>query len=73
MAWVVDTCLLLDVALADPGFVAATSRLLQSRQADGSTVCPLTYIEMAPVFRGDRLAQDEFLFNLTVAPGANSI
>ena len=67
MAWVVDTCLLIDVAVADPTFVAATRNLLQARLPQGLTICPISYIELAPVFQGDRKAQDEFLFNLGVS------
>jgi predicted nucleic acid-binding protein len=64
MAWVVDTCLLIDVAEADPAFGLASATLLDLKRADGLTICPVTYVELAPVFNGDRAAQDEFLFNL---------
>jgi predicted nucleic acid-binding protein len=67
MAWVVDTCLLIDVAVADPTFLAATRNLLQARLPQGLTICPISYVELAPVFQGDRKAQDEFLFNLDVS------
>jgi predicted nucleic acid-binding protein len=66
MAWVVDTCLLIDVAEADPTFGTASAKLLDSKRAEGLTICPLTYIEVAPVFSGDQTAQNEFLFNLGV-------
>ena len=66
MAWVVDTCLLIDVAEADPIFGVASASLLDSKRADGLTICPATYIELAPVFNGDQTAQNEFLFNLGV-------
>lgn len=64
MAWVVDTCLLIDVAEADPTFGVASAKLLDLKRVDGLTICPITYVELAPVFNGDRAAQDEFLFNL---------
>lgn len=67
MAWVVDTCLLIDVAEADPSFGAASAALIDAKRALGLTVCPVTYVELAPVFNGDQSAQDEFLFNLGVA------
>lgn len=53
MAWGVDTCLLIDVAVADPTFGNASARLLDARQAAGLVICPVTYIELAPVFAGD--------------------
>jgi predicted nucleic acid-binding protein len=66
MAWVVDTCLLIDVAEADPAFGVASARLLVSKRVDGLTICPVTYVELAPVFNGDQTAQNEFLFDLSV-------
>lgn len=66
MAWVVDTCLLIDVAVADPAFGLSSANLLVNRLRDGLTVCPVTYIELAPVFGGDRLAEEQFLTNVGV-------
>ncbi|MBI4662578.1 MAG: type II toxin-antitoxin system VapC family toxin [Verrucomicrobia bacterium] len=67
MSWVVDTCPVIEVAEADPTFGVASARLLDSKRADGLTICPVTYVELAPVFAGDRNAQNEFLFNRSVA------
>ena len=64
MAWVVDTCLLIDVAEADPTFGVASAKLLDLKRTDGLTICPVTYVELAPVFNGDQAAQNEFLFDL---------
>ena len=66
MAWVVDTCLLIDVAEADPTFGVASAKLHDAKRSVGLVVCPITYIEMAPVFNGDATAQNEFLLNLGV-------
>ena len=66
MAWVVDTCLLIDVAEADPAFGVASAKLLDLKRAEALTICPVTYVELAPVFNGDQTAQKEFLFNLGV-------
>lgn len=63
MAWVVDTCLLIDVAGADPTFGVPSAQLLDTKRPDGLVLCPVTYVELAPVFNGDLKAQDEFLFN----------
>lgn len=66
MAWVVDTCLLIDVAEADPVFGAASAALLDAKRPEGLTICPVTYAELAPVFNGDATFQNEFLSNLGV-------
>lgn len=66
MAWVIDTCLLIDVAEADPTFGIASAKLLDTKRPNGLTICPATYVELAPVFNGDQTAQNEFLFNLGV-------
>ena len=66
MGWVVDTCLLIDVAEADPVFGMASAKLLDLKRAEALTICPVTYVELAPVFNGDQTAQKEFLFNLGV-------
>ena len=42
MAWVVDTCLLIDVAEADPSFGVLSAKLLNSKRPDGITLCPVT-------------------------------
>jgi len=67
MAWVVDTCLLIDVAEADPAFGVASAALLDAKRPEGLTICPVTYAELAPVFHGDAAAQNEFLAHLGVA------
>lgn len=66
MAWVVDTCLLIDIAEADPSFGDASAALIDLKRPDGLALCPITYAELAPVFNGNRIAQDEFLFHLGV-------
>jgi predicted nucleic acid-binding protein len=67
MAWVIDTCLLIDVAEADPTFGVASANLFDNKRSDGLTICPVTYVELAPVFNGDQTALNEFLFNLGVS------
>jgi predicted nucleic acid-binding protein len=61
MAWVVDTCMLIDVLDDDPRFGLSSALTLDSYAADGLVVCPLTYAELSPSFGGDRSLQDEFL------------
>ncbi len=61
MAWVIDTCLFIDVAEADPDFGARSAHLLDITRARGLVVCPITYVELAPVFDGILSVQDAFL------------
>jgi hypothetical protein len=66
MAWVVDTCILLDVGLDDPAFGKASEALLQDKVGDGLVVCPVTFVELAPAFSGDLGALRRFLCALAV-------
>lgn len=61
MSWVVDTCLLIDVAENDPEFGEGSARLLDRRRAAGLVVAPVSYVELAPLFNGVTEAQNEFL------------
>lgn len=61
MAWVVDTCLVIDVLEHDPTFGAVTAKFLDTHTAAGLVLCPVSYIEMAPAFLGDEHRQREFL------------
>jgi len=64
MAWVADTCLLIDVAEADPQFGVASAQLFDRLRSDGLVICPVSYIELAPLFNADEDAQRHFLHNL---------
>ena len=66
MAWIVDTSLLIDVAENDPTFGLPSATLLEEKLADGLALCPLTYVELAPVFEGQMNLQDEFLESVGV-------
>jgi len=66
MAWVVDTCLLLDIGLDDPRFAAKSEQLLDGKAAEGLVICPVTYVELAPAFGGQTKPLDEFLLNLGI-------
>lgn len=67
MAWVVDTCVLLDVLEDDPAFGAASAELLERLLADGLEICPVTFAELAPAFAGDCGLQEEFLVGVGVS------
>jgi len=66
MAWVVDTCILLDIGLDDPTHASGSESLLDAKLAEGLLVCPVTFVELAPVFSGQIEALEEFLFQLGV-------
>jgi predicted nucleic acid-binding protein len=61
MNWVVDTCLIIDVLDNDPLFGADSAQLIDNYAKEGLSICPISYIELAPTFLGDRRRQDEFL------------
>ncbi|MGH9361014.1 MAG: DNA-binding protein, partial [Thermoanaerobaculia bacterium] len=47
----VDSSIILDVLLPDPGFATASLKLLESHAAKGSLViCPVVYAEVAAAF-----------------------
>jgi predicted nucleic acid-binding protein len=66
MAWVVDTCLILDVLDADPEHGVASAEMLDRYASRGLVVCPVTYIELAPAFDGDRKREEFFLRSINV-------
>jgi predicted nucleic acid-binding protein len=59
--WVVDTCVVIDVLEDDPVFGQASAKLLQRLLRDGLTICPVTFVELAPAFEGDTIEQKRFL------------
>jgi len=66
MAWVVDTCMLIDVLEADPVFGEISADWLEDHSDEGLVISPVTYAELAPAFRGNRSLQDEFLNGMGV-------
>lgn len=66
MAWVVDTCLILDVLDADPEHGVASAKLLDRYARWDLVICPVSYIELAPAFDGDRQQQNFFLRQINV-------
>ena len=66
MAWVVDTCILIDILEDDPRFGEASARLVDRHAAQGLIVCPVTYAELAPAFGGNLTLQNEFLEGIGV-------
>ena len=61
MPWVVDTCLLIDIAENDPEFGKTSARLLDRRRSAGLLIAPVSYVELAALFTGVTGVQNEFL------------
>lgn len=59
--WIVDSCILLDVALNDPRWGVPSATLLQQCGIDGLAVCPVSAVEIAPAFGGRFDAVRQFL------------
>lgn len=68
--WVVDTCVLVDIADDDPEFGLASAQCLSRRLPDGLAVSPVTYVELAPVFDDSARLLEEFLSGLGIDPDA---
>ena len=48
MAWVIDTCVLIDVRLDDPAWALRSATCLNARQSEGLVISPVTFVELAP-------------------------
>jgi len=59
--FVVDTCVLIDIADADPQYGRASATCLAAHLDEGLVVSPVSYVELAPVFDGSARLLDEFL------------
>lgn len=66
MAWVVDSCVLIDVISEDAAFGELSADCLVQKARDGLVLCPVSYIEIAPSFYGDRRGQETFLSEVGV-------
>jgi predicted nucleic acid-binding protein len=53
MSWVIDTNVLLDIALPDPTWVRASVDAVNTAAGAGLVVCPITLIELTPQFDSD--------------------
>ena len=68
MAWVVDTSLLIDISVQNQPFAQSAADLLDEKAADGLVICPVTYVEIAPLFGGSTRDADAFLRATNVGP-----
>lgn len=66
MAWVVDTCVLLDIHCADPHFAQSSADCLTEHLPYGLVISPITYVELAPVFGGNIKLQEQFLMEVGI-------
>ena len=66
MSKVVDTCVLLDILDGEPEFSLRSANALNRHAPEGLLIAPVTYVELAPAFLGDRERQDEFLSRLDI-------
>jgi len=65
--YVVDTCVLLDVFEGVEPFASRSADILDGNADKGLVIAPITYIELAPAFRGNLDDMDEFLRRLGVS------
>jgi len=61
MALVVDSCVLLDIALRDPSFGIPSALLLENRRKQGLVACPISIVEICPQFDGRIATTKDFL------------
>jgi len=61
MSLVVDSCVLLDIALRDPEFGIPSALLLESRRKQGLVACPISIVEICPQFDGKIATTKDFL------------
>jgi len=67
MPWVVDSCVILDIALDDPTFGATSTECVEAHMEEGLVACPITVIEVMPEFRGDLASVHRFLHHCGIA------
>ncbi|TVQ97095.1 MAG: type II toxin-antitoxin system VapC family toxin [Desulfovibrionales bacterium] len=65
MAWVVDTCVLIDVFDEDQRYGKASALMLQELLPQGLVVSPISFIEWSPAFMGDQHTQRLFFDELS--------
>ena len=64
--YVVDTCVLLDVFEGVEPFASWSADAIDSHTEAGLFIAPITYVELAPAFRGNLDDLDDFLRRLDV-------
>ena len=64
--WVVDTCIIIDITSGDGEFSTKSADAIDTKRAEGLVVAPITYVELAPSFRGDIAKQDSVLYGMGI-------
>lgn len=64
--WVVDTCIIIDITSGDGEFSTKSADAIDAKHAEGLVVAPITYVELAPSFRGDIAKQDSVLSGMGI-------
>ena len=64
--WVVDTCIIIDITSGDGEFSTKSADAIDAKRAEGLVVAPITYVELAPSFRGDIAKQDSVLYGMGI-------
>ena len=64
--WVVDTCIIIDITSGDGEFSTKSADAIDAKRAEGLVVAPITYVELAPSFRGDIAKQDSVLSGMGI-------
>jgi predicted nucleic acid-binding protein len=66
MAWVVDTCIVLDLVLPASAWQASSANCLWRLAGEGVCVCPITFAELGPAFGGDPAVAEGFLATASI-------
>jgi predicted nucleic acid-binding protein len=64
--WLVDTCILIDLLQGDHDFATCSADALDAKRDEGLLISPVTFVELAPSFNGNIVAQNEFLRGLEI-------
>ena len=64
--WVVDTCVIIDITSGDGEFSTKSADAIDAKCADGLVIAPITYVELAPSFRGDVAKQNAVLLGMGI-------
>jgi predicted nucleic acid-binding protein len=65
-SWVVDTCVVLDLAINDTLHGIKSAQLLQSKLRDGLVICGVTFVELSPAFGGKLAELKRFLIGARI-------
>ena len=66
MAWVVDTCIILDLIIPNAPMRLASASCLWRLSKEGLCIAPVSFAELGPVFAGRPGAAEAFLSSLSI-------